>query len=236
MGGENPNRGDAVNNPDVVTTVDLLVAERDALKTQLAKARDEAFDQAAVVCLAYGKRMEDEFCVNNADGDGFAEAVRSLKSDPASKEMTFEDLKAAVVFQRQRAEDAERERDRLNAQWGRIGATEWIGPCEHGRDPWTRCETCEAAGEGPALLAALHKAETERDSLRAQLAKAQEDAKAADWRERGAPMQGEPTTPGASPFDGHPFLPTQTGNCGTCGYPPDAVRRGWQPLHSESKP
>ena len=32
-------------------------------------------------------------------------------------------------------------------------AAEWLGPCVHGRDPWTRCERCVAAG--PAVAWAM---------------------------------------------------------------------------------
>lgn len=29
-------------------------------------------------------------------------------------------------------------------------ATEWIGPCVHGRDPWERCDKCARAGQSVA--------------------------------------------------------------------------------------
>ena len=32
-------------------------------------------------------------------------------------------------------------------------AAEWLGPCAHGRDPWTQCERCVAAG--PAVAWAM---------------------------------------------------------------------------------
>lgn len=37
-------------------------------------------------------------------------------------------------------------------------AAEWLGPCVHGRDPWTRCDRCDAAGPAVAwAMAAIER-------------------------------------------------------------------------------
>lgn len=74
----------------------------------------------------------------------FAMRVRSLKSKPPEKPPEVE-----------------------SPSWER-----WVGPCSHGRDPWTRCETCWAAGETQALawrVGQLAHVEIERNALRREL-------------------------------------------------------------------
>lgn len=66
----------------------------------------------------------------------------------------------------------------------------------------------------------LESVAAERDALKAQVEALTSSLDRAIWEGKGAPMQGEPTTPGASPFDGHPFVPMegQSAVCATCGY------------------
>jgi hypothetical protein len=62
-----------------------------------------------------------------------------------------------------RAEQAERERDELFAALHEHEA--FIGPCVHGRDPWTRCETCSEGNAVAAVVALLRQAEADNAAL-----------------------------------------------------------------------
>lgn len=37
-----------------------------------------------------------------------------------------------------------------------MNVASWVGPCEHGRDPWDRCDVCGELDEREALLNAFH--------------------------------------------------------------------------------
>lgn len=45
----------------------------------------------------------------------------------------------------------------------------WVGPCVHGRDPWTRCDVCEERGEVRALTDRVHQPSAEAKALRGAL-------------------------------------------------------------------
>lgn len=50
---------------------------------------------------------------------------------------------------------------------GAADSAVWLGPCAHGRDPWTRCETCEPLGAEKAMalrIGALESAHPESDT------------------------------------------------------------------------
>lgn len=68
------------------------------------------------------------------------------------------------------------ERNPESPNWDR-----WAGPCAHGRDPWTRCDTCQEAGELLALAwafrafdAKVYPLEAEVSALRARVAELEE--------------------------------------------------------------
>lgn len=65
-----------------------------------------------------------------------------------------------------RAEQAERKMDEQNDHLN--GFASFVGPCVHGRDPWTRCETCTDGNAVTSVLALLRKAERELTAWRAE--------------------------------------------------------------------
>lgn len=73
----------------------------------------------------------------------------------------LKELEAERAARKRAEEEAERlERERLELSLHLHGWKSFIGPCEHGRDPWTRCSVC---GEGNAVQAVMRlKAPEER--------------------------------------------------------------------------
>jgi hypothetical protein len=80
------------------------------------------------------------------------------QADPKAMPPEEAVLMSEMLRQKERADVAEKRVAEMLA-----GSGEWIGPCAHGRDPWTRCDDCSEAGEPTALLGALRATEAKRD-------------------------------------------------------------------------
>jgi hypothetical protein len=96
-------------------------------------------------------------------------------------------LLSALARAEARAGEAERERDRFREMWAELqraaeghpsrdgdfyilhGHETFVGPCVHGRDPWTRCDECGEGNAVDALLKVTAALRSERDALAAAL-------------------------------------------------------------------
>lgn len=114
----------------------------------------------------------DALAASGPDVPGLLAYVRHLRGEVEFRKQEVFDLTESCKEWRRREANAQAEVSALRGEAAKANAPKWdrwVGPCAHGRDPWTRCETCEAAGERQALAWALEQSLAEVSDLRKQL-------------------------------------------------------------------